>query len=124
MITCALVHTSLDDCLPYRAILYTWGEPSDTQSIRLNGKDFMIRRNAYDVLVQLRSESEFQYFWIDAICVNQSDSSERSLQITKMRKIFSAAGSVVIWIGTSYECSEQVFALVRLLHQIGTIREL
>ncbi|KAL5327963.1 hypothetical protein ACEPPN_005669 [Leptodophora sp. 'Broadleaf-Isolate-01'] len=38
-------------------------------------------------------------WWIDAICINQSDMKERSRQIPRMKELYSTATSVVIWWG-------------------------
>ena len=37
--------------------------------------------------------------WVDAICINQADREERSLQVRNMRQIFSRADHVVCWVG-------------------------
>ncbi|KAL8396296.1 hypothetical protein RB594_004710 [Gaeumannomyces avenae] len=41
-------------------------------------------------------------WWIDAICINQASLTERSEQVPRMGKIYSAAARVVIWPGDSY----------------------
>ncbi|KAH6692841.1 heterokaryon incompatibility protein-domain-containing protein [Leptodontidium sp. MPI-SDFR-AT-0119] len=38
-------------------------------------------------------------WWIDAICINQSDMKERSRQIPRMKELYSTAKRVVIWWG-------------------------
>jgi hypothetical protein len=123
MISCTLAHASLDSCLTYRAISYTWGGPTALKTILLDGEKFQVRRNAYDALLQLRSLSEFGIFWIDAICINQSDNSERNLQITKTRRIFSQATNVAIWLGRSYESSQRAFAFIGLHYQNRNSKE-
>ncbi|KAJ6780462.1 hypothetical protein PWT90_01828 [Aphanocladium album] len=37
--------------------------------------------------------------WIDAICVNQQDLSERNIQVSMMKEIYGQAQSVIIWLG-------------------------
>lgn len=37
--------------------------------------------------------------WVDAICINQSNIPERSIQTSKMRSIYQNAQSVAIWLG-------------------------
>ncbi|KAH8762424.1 heterokaryon incompatibility protein-domain-containing protein [Hyaloscypha finlandica] len=39
------------------------------------------------------------YFWIDAICINQSSIPERSAQVRIMRDIYDQASLVLIWLG-------------------------
>lgn len=38
-------------------------------------------------------------FWVDAICINQNDMSERNEQVPRMGDIYSMASRVWIWIG-------------------------
>ncbi|KAK4890937.1 hypothetical protein LTR27_010385 [Elasticomyces elasticus] len=37
--------------------------------------------------------------WIDAICIDQANTKERNNQVQQMRKIFSYARFVLIWLG-------------------------
>jgi ankyrin repeat protein len=37
--------------------------------------------------------------WIDAICINQNDISERNAQVAVMSHIYSAANTVLVWLG-------------------------
>ena len=43
--------------------------------------------------------------WIDAICINQSDTNERNQQVERMAEIYANSSRLIIWIGptpTSY----------------------
>ena len=40
-----------------------------------------------------------QYYWIDAICINQSSMPEKSAQVSIMRDIYDKAGLVLVWLG-------------------------
>ena len=40
-------------------------------------------------------------FWIDAVCINQADTSERNHQVRLMRDIYSQAEEVIAWLGPS-----------------------
>ncbi|KAL8354774.1 hypothetical protein RB601_000508 [Gaeumannomyces tritici] len=48
------------------------------------------------------TDESFMGWWIDAICINQASLTERSEQVPRMGKIYSAAARVVIWPGDSY----------------------
>ncbi|KAH9235258.1 hypothetical protein K456DRAFT_52124 [Colletotrichum gloeosporioides 23] len=37
--------------------------------------------------------------WIDAFCINQSDSEEKRHQVLLMHRIYSAARHVIVWLG-------------------------
>ncbi|KAF9629117.1 hypothetical protein BFW01_g10320 [Lasiodiplodia theobromae] len=50
-----------------------------------------------------RLPAEEEYFWIDAICINQEDSEEKAGQVAMMGEIYKMASSVVIWLGPERE---------------------
>jgi hypothetical protein len=50
-------------------------------------------------LRQLRSPTENQFFWIDALCIDQKNNEEKSNQIPKMSNIYNRADEVYIWLG-------------------------
>jgi hypothetical protein len=54
--------------------------------------------------------------WIDAICINQDNLSERSEEVAKMGEIYRNAQRVVIWLG---EQSEDSSLAVSTLRKIG-----
>ncbi|KAK0642120.1 heterokaryon incompatibility protein-domain-containing protein [Cercophora newfieldiana] len=39
------------------------------------------------------------YIWIDALCIDQSNTSERGAQVSIMDRIYSSAAYVIIWLG-------------------------
>jgi hypothetical protein len=96
-IQCDIFCVSLDGALPYNALSYTWGDPSDPAfQIALNERAFMVRKNLWEALNQLQSESQELTIWIDAICINQNDLAERSEQVCKMKSIFEQAKQVMV----------------------------
>ena len=48
----------------------------------------------------MRHSREERTFWVDALCVNQSDLKERAQQVSLMRSIFSDAACVYVWLGS------------------------
>jgi hypothetical protein len=56
--------------------------------------------NLYEALSSLRKETEAGFWWIDALCINQADVEERSLQVLRMTSIYRTAFHVVAWIGS------------------------
>ena len=42
------------------------------------------------------------WLWVDAICIRQDDLTERALQVQNMRKIFSLAVEVIVWLGDDF----------------------
>lgn len=114
-IMCSLEHVSLIDPKPYIALSYCWGDPNITKNIWIrssrtssvhqlkitNNLDSAIRslrKNLIPASADLSSDAPLR-IWIDAICINQNDGQERSLQVRNMRHIYSLAEEVISWIG-------------------------
>lgn len=48
------------------------------------------------------------YFWIDAVCINQSDNGEKSFQVSLMADIYRRACKTIIWLGLADKNSDMV----------------
>ncbi|KAM5348902.1 hypothetical protein ACJ41O_008725 [Fusarium nematophilum] len=96
----------LSDHPSYTAVSYTWGDPGAEIPILLDGKEFLIRENLGAFLDTMRSSSRFCRFWIDAICIDQSNAPERDAQISIMRRIFAQAAQVFVWLGPASDDTE------------------
>lgn len=87
-------------CPDYRALPYTWGTSNRECRILLNGTSFLVTQNLYEAMQQIRNLGYCSsLWWIDLICINQSDKSERCQQVSMMRNIFGKAKGVVVWMG-------------------------
>ncbi|TKA67505.1 hypothetical protein B0A55_08428 [Friedmanniomyces simplex] len=89
--------------IPYVALSYVWGQPSDRGGIIINGRSVGIPTNLGRALRQIRSEEVAVTVWADAICINQHDIEERSRQVAIMLEVYSAATSVFAWLGPETE---------------------
>jgi hypothetical protein len=68
----------------------------------------------------LQENDEWAYYpiWIDALCINQTDSTERDDQVRMMSDIYKTAYGVVIWLGeddASNNCSKGMKFLNELI---------
>ncbi|KAK0620552.1 heterokaryon incompatibility, partial [Immersiella caudata] len=68
-------------------------------TISVNRKLFHVRPNLRDALIRLRELGLAEYYWVDFICINQSDLQERSTQVSTMDRIYRSATQVDIWLG-------------------------
>ncbi|KAK0646909.1 heterokaryon incompatibility protein-domain-containing protein [Cercophora newfieldiana] len=114
VIQCDIVSASLGDNPKYTAISYVWGPPEPSRLIRIGGRVVKVRQNLFALLNQLRSDSE-NPLWIDALCINQEDISERNSQVQLMGDIYSNAEYVISWLGEESDDSKSAFKLIRLL---------
>jgi hypothetical protein len=99
-IRCQLRLVNLADNPSFTALSYEWGDvAASTDAILCNGHSIHVTRNCYDALVQLRETFGAITIWVDSICINQSDATEKRTQIPLMRTIFPAAKEVYVWLG-------------------------
>lgn len=101
-------YVKLSNFRAYTALSYTWGSPTDVRKIMVHGSGPLeVRRNLWDFLRQQRSViTERKLFWIDALCINQSNVRERNHQVNLMKEIYMGASEVCIWLGTASSNSE------------------
>jgi len=83
----------------YSALSWKWGDRTRMAVIYIEGKIFEVRHNLFADLQQLRHPALTVRLWVDAICINQDDDSEKSVQIPLMPKIYGLAHSVCVWLG-------------------------
>jgi hypothetical protein len=128
-LVCSIGYASLDDAsrVNYEALSYCWGDLSKTLPITLRHptkplseddhihyaeQTFAVTIELQSALVHFRRKEERRTLWIDAICINQADSDERSRQVSMMGEIFSHGERVLVWLGPHDEYSELVWALL------------
>ncbi|KAF5707133.1 heterokaryon incompatibility het-6 [Fusarium globosum] len=94
-----------ESVVSYEAVSYTWAKGNgkrDKDHAIFIGKrwDMLpITENCYDALQNCRFHDQDRRLWVDAICINQSNISERTHQVGMMRYIYSTASRVLIYLG-------------------------
>ena len=83
----------------YHALSYTWGDKGLTRTIICNGRRLKVTASCHAALYALRKASITKAVWIDAICIDQENVSERNAQVSRMGSIFHSATSTVIYAG-------------------------
>ena len=108
-VQCDLETFDMDSQTVYITLSYTWGPPSPTASILIDGKHFEVRQNLYDFLLAFRNhEYNTEFIWIDQICISQGHTGERNHQVQLMSTIYERCFWVVIWLG--YESRDAAIA--------------
>lgn len=106
-VTCSLIYASLIKPPEYTALSYCWGDASKTGKIRIeNWGDVGVTANLEEALKSVRPLNfngpggidRSKLLWVDALCINQQDSMERSQQVRQMRQIYSRAKEVISWV--------------------------
>ncbi|KAH8590187.1 heterokaryon incompatibility protein-domain-containing protein, partial [Bisporella sp. PMI_857] len=122
MIECEMIEARLEglgDTIPYEALSYTWGQDGKNKCIEVNGCSFPVTANLHLALLHLRHRSSDRLLWVDAICINQSDPTERGHQVKQMRYIYQEAEQVLIWLGSATNDTDIAMSTMMDLQQIS-----
>jgi hypothetical protein len=69
----------------------------------VDGRSFQCTRNLHAALSGPVLQHHVRIIWVDAICINQTDMTERNHQFAEMRYIYQEAQSVVTFLGDSFD---------------------
>jgi len=104
-IQCDLFHANLADAqsLKYEALSYAWGtkERNYRVQLRQSGSGLLVTHNLLTALKRLQLPDEPRVLWIDQLCIDQENVSEREQQVNQMRDIYRNAVRAVAWLGDS-----------------------
>ncbi|KAF1966778.1 HET-domain-containing protein, partial [Bimuria novae-zelandiae CBS 107.79] len=107
----------------YFALSYCWGADAQNPSRKITIDDHAVKvtENLEAALQTLRASSMSTAgpwpvrFWVDAVCLNQSDSEEVKAEILRMRDIYSQAAGVYSHLGLATEDSDVGFRFMHLM---------
>ena len=114
----------------YSAISYTWGyaeeaeflqegaQPTDHTgcTVQVNGRAVTVTPNLFDLLTEFgRLYPSTINYWIDALCINQSDTHERMIQVNQMDQVYGKAFNVVVWLGKENSAFAKVHIMIKTL---------
>jgi hypothetical protein len=111
---CSLMHTKLSLCDSrdifghYVTLSYVWGDPEKKRKLFVDGKRLDITTNLCSALLDLRDEQLNLLLWVDGICINQENDTEKATQVGLMGRIYAGALHTVVYLGpaaiTDPEC--------------------
>ncbi|KIW00096.1 uncharacterized protein PV09_08282 [Verruconis gallopava] len=115
--------SDLNNCPPFIALSHTWGPEQPAKYINLGGYCFEVRNNLYSFLKNISLASRlwaqqasyesgsrnssrklmydverWKWWWIDAICIDQTSTKEKNHQVGIMSQIYSKASFVLVWL--------------------------
>lgn len=113
---------------PFWALSYVWGRVENPRAVHINGMPFQVTSNLYEALVQYRrrflnsetrpAEAGVGVIWIDAICINQKDNLEKSVQVPRMKEIYGLCERVLAWLGpVTGEEDGDIALMAEILHR-------
>ncbi|KAL5320039.1 hypothetical protein ACEPPN_013098 [Leptodophora sp. 'Broadleaf-Isolate-01'] len=109
-IFCTIKRISLDEAKStYRAL-------SDGSEVPMT-----LQENLYQALFHLRGLHEdvsWEPFlvWADALCINQSDDTEKTHQVQQMKSVYENALNVMVWLGVAADGSDMAIASMRQVY--------
>ena len=126
-IDCTLVESRLIDpystqpegqeIVNYEAVSWCWGPQVFSSILRIHKNsrvyEYPIVPNLESALRAMRYSDRDRILWIDALCIDQANMVERNEQVPKMNQVYGQAERVCIWIGESYENSDQALEFIR-----------
>jgi Heterokaryon incompatibility protein (HET) len=114
----------------YQALSYAWGDKPPSRDLLIKSsssqgyKKLKITESLYSALKILRDRyTEALCFWADAVCMNQDDDEEKSVQLTLMARIYKEATNVCVWLGPSDVDTECAFKLIDLIRETADFND-
>ncbi|KAF5537742.1 heterokaryon incompatibility het-6 [Fusarium mexicanum] len=121
-VNCKLHTALLTSDLYYTCISYVWGDPKVTEEIIVDGVPRQVTvtlatalRHVKKHWVDIESKSDPELdtskfrLWVDALCINQNDLTERLHQVSMMADIYSSAVMVLAWLSSKDEDVSEAF---------------
>ena len=120
-----IVDFDAPDRPPYTALSYTWGNSSTTElppdssldplltnTIVCDDRLLRVTENAHAALSEMRWRGSAGLYWIDGVCIDQSNPTEKSEQVAFMGEIYKEAERVIVWLGTDEENDRKAFETI------------
>ena len=124
-----LVNVRLSSNIEFRALSYTWADATGDASrsaVTFLGPRWdilMVTANCKAALRRLRQKDDDCLVWVDAICIDQGNPLERNHQVGLMRRIYSEASEVFVYLGEASSSSKEAFERLRWAKNRQTIDE-
>jgi hypothetical protein len=114
-----------------RSLRKSWDDDDSKMIVQDHEPDrngyLMISTNLRNYLLEYRRRRLTQFLWIDAICIDQTNDTDKNNQIPLMRHYYEAAKSVHVWLGDATPMEQGVLrilpAIVGKLQASGDVGE-
>jgi len=104
-VQCSIIHTNVQAA--YVCLSYRWGDPDPSRDILMDGKSFSVGQNLFGFLSAARERvasgtatADIGPYWIDAVCIDQSNVLELNHQVLQMGMIYRNASETILWPGS------------------------
>ncbi|KAH7010715.1 heterokaryon incompatibility protein-domain-containing protein [Macrophomina phaseolina] len=100
---------------PFEALSYVWGDENGKIEITIQGERKPVTKNLEAALRHIRLDDKHRDLWVDAVCIDQGNETERNAQVRMMDDIYSNAKRVVTWLGAGQGRGESL----QLIKELG-----
>lgn len=114
---------------------YSSGDANDRTDIMVNGQSVSVTMKLENAWRRTKNVGEDKLAWADAICINQQDAAEKSVQVSMMWSIYSKdvltfmkglilanaslATDVWIWLGKAQDNSDAAMNSIRTVRTVN-----
>jgi hypothetical protein len=123
LVQCSLEIVSIDETPTYTAISHCWGERQLTHSLSCEGRCLPITTDLNSLFTKVLIRADLiKTLWVDAICIDQGNPTEKASQVLLMKHIFSRASLTIVYLGAP-EKPEHIPSLFDLGNRITEMRK-
>jgi Heterokaryon incompatibility protein (HET) len=121
---CRVIRVSLYKPPKFNTLSYNWDITSEgdtrkvvaTEKIYLNNRPYHVAPNLLAALRFYR-ENYTEPLWVDYLCINQSNLSERGKQVLFMRQIYGSSPMVLVWLGDEANNSDLAIDFLERIYE-------
>ncbi|KAF9698450.1 hypothetical protein EKO04_003823 [Ascochyta lentis] len=113
---------------PYSALSYTWGLSShmaESWPLQIGQRYLPVLPSLWPFVQALRLREHLldgTWWWIDSICIDQTNLQERSQHVRRMKHTYQNAHKVVVWLGEQSEDSDSALDFIGLLDEMNNAK--
>lgn len=112
-IRCRLLSSSLAHGPSYEIFSGYWGEGTKRTPLLLSCQTYHVTTELTSALRRVRLENEMRLLWIQSVCINFDDLSERNYQIGMLWDIQKTSKQLLVWLSNDGEDSHPLFHYLR-----------
>ena len=116
-VRCSIRHVHLQERPHYETVSYCWGDSDLSASVEVDGRPLPVPTNTEKALIRMALPDRLRTLRIDAVCIVQNDSEEKSHQVTLMGRIYSASAGNLVYFGESNEYTTRAVTNIRAFAQ-------
>ncbi|PQE29215.1 heterokaryon incompatibility protein [Rutstroemia sp. NJR-2017a BBW] len=109
---------------PYHALSYTWASEETglikPWALQIGDRQLPVLDSLQPFLQTLRAQNmllDSRWWWIDSLCIDQTNLEERGQQVQLMKQIYRRADQVVVWLGGASSDSDLALDFIEFLNQ-------